>query len=91
MSGMIDTKLIAEALSKSARQLHLAANHCTCYQGNMSRYQANSSDVNSKMEAEFHERILRSYLVTGCIRTSEKIVRTSVNLNRSKRALAFSV
>jgi hypothetical protein len=75
---MIDTKLIAEALNKSARQQHLAANHCTCYQGNMGRYQTNCSDVNSKIQAEFHERILRSYLVTGCIRTSEKIVRTLV-------------
>lgn len=71
---MIDTKLIADALKKSAGQQHLAANHCTCYQGNMTRYQADRSDLASKNEAEFHERVLRSFLVTGCVRTSEKIV-----------------
>jgi hypothetical protein len=76
---MIDTKLIAEALNKCGRQQHLAANHCTCYQGNMTRYQTDRSDTKAKIEAEFHERVLRSFLVTGCIRTSEKIVRESVN------------
>ena len=76
---MIDTKLIAEALRKSPRQIHLAANHCTCYQGNLVRYESNSSDEISKMEAEYHEKILRSYLVTGCIRTSEKIVSSALN------------
>lgn len=75
---MIDTKLIADALNKCARQQHIAANHCTCYQGNLNRYQTDRSDVKSKIQAEFHERILRSYLVTGCIRTSEKIVKTLV-------------
>jgi hypothetical protein len=74
---MIDTKLIADALKKSAGQQHLAANHCTCYQGNMARYQSDRSDVASKIEAEFHERVLRSFLVTGCVRTSEKIVQTT--------------
>lgn len=75
---MVDTKLIAEALNLCARQQHLVANHCTCYQGNMRRYQADFSDVKSKTEAEFHERVLRSFLVTGCIRTSEKIVKAAL-------------
>jgi hypothetical protein len=74
---MIDTKLIADALNKSANQQHLAANHCTCYQGNMTRYLADRSDLSAKNEAEFHERVLRSFLVTGCIRTSEKIIQTT--------------
>lgn len=76
---MLDAKLIADALNKSGRQQHLAANHCTCYQGNLSRYQADHSDENSKTEAEFHERVLRSFLVTGCIRTSEKIIKSAAN------------
>lgn len=71
---MLDTKLIADALNKCARQQHLVANHCTCYQGNKSRHLRDSSDSHSKKEADFHERVLRSFLVTGCIRTSEKIV-----------------
>ena len=75
---MLDTKLIADALKMSAGQQHLAANHCTCYQGNVTRYQSNRSDLTSKLEAEFHERVLRSFLVTGCVRTSEKIVQESV-------------
>lgn len=77
---MLDTKLVADALKKCARQYHLAANHCTCYQGNVTRYQTDRSDLTSKIEAEFHERVLRSFLVTGCVRTSEKIVRESVEL-----------
>lgn len=72
---MIDTKLIADSLNKCAGQQHLAANHCTCYQGNMARYQLDRSDLVSRSEAVFHERVLRSFLVTGCIRTSAKIVR----------------
>lgn len=75
---MLDTKLIADALKRNAGQHHLAANHCTCYQGNVIRYQSDRSDITSKIEAEFHERVLRSFLVTGCVRTSEKIVRESV-------------
>jgi hypothetical protein len=74
---MIDIKLIADALKKSAGQHHLAANHCTCYQGNMTRYQSDRSDLVSKNEAEFHERVLRSFLVTECVRTSEEIVQTT--------------
>jgi len=73
---MVDAKLIADALNKCARQQHLVANHCTCYQGNMARYQIDRTDTFSKNEAEFHEKVLRSFLVTGCIRTSEKIVKT---------------
>lgn len=72
---MLDTKLISDVLSMSAGQQHLAANHCTCYQGNINRYQANRGDLASKIEAEFHEKVLRSFLLTGCFRTSEKIIR----------------
>jgi hypothetical protein len=78
---MIDTKLIADALKKSAGQLHLAVNHGTCYQGNMTRYQLNRNDLTAKSEAEFHERVLRSFLVTGCFRTSEKLVQKSVAID----------
>jgi hypothetical protein len=74
---MIDSKLIADALNKCASQQHLVANHCTCYQGNRTRVQQNSADKKSKKEAEYHERVLRSFLVTGCIRTSEKLVRAN--------------
>ncbi len=77
---MLDTKLVADALKRSARQYHLAANHCTCYQGNVMRYQSDRSDLAAKNEAEFHERVLRSFLVTGCVRTSEKIVQESAEL-----------
>lgn len=77
---MIDTKLIADSLNKCAGQQHLVANHCTCYQGNMARYQSDSSDLVSRSEAEYHERVLRSFLVTGCIRTSVNIVREAVEM-----------
>lgn len=73
---MADIKLMADALKKCPRQQHLVANHCTCYQGNMERYRKNNSDILAKTEAQFHEQVLRSFLVTGCIRTSEKIVKT---------------
>ena len=74
---MVDTKLIADALNKCARQQHLVAGHCTCYQGNRVRLQRNSADTKSKADAEYHERVLRSFLVTGCIRTSEKLVKSA--------------
>jgi hypothetical protein len=80
---MIDTKLITDALNKSSGQYHVVANHCTCYQGNRTRYLLNVEDVKSRTEADFHERVLRSFLVTGCIRTSEKIVKSS-NATRKK-------
>ena len=69
---MLDTKLVVDALKKSARQYHLAANHCTCYQGNVIRYQSDRSDLTAKNEAEFHERVLRSFLVTGCVEHLKK-------------------
>lgn len=83
---MVDTKLIADALNRCARQQHLVANHCTCYQGNISRYQTDRSDIYSKTEAEFHERVLRSFLITKCIRTSEKMIRHAANVLRESEA-----
>ena len=74
---MVDTKLISDAMSRSPRQNHLVANHCTCYQGNKARFLSNPDDTESKTEAEYHERVLRSFLVTGCIRTSEKLLKSA--------------
>jgi hypothetical protein len=72
---MVDNRLIADALSKCPRQLHLIANHCTCYQGNMDRFISNPGDYKYKIAAEYHEKILRSFLVTGDIRQSVKLVK----------------
>jgi len=71
----VDRKLIADALSKCPRQLHIIANHCTFYQGNLDRYISNPDDFESKIAAEYHEKILRSFLVTGDIRQSVKLFR----------------
>jgi len=77
--SMVDTHLIASALSRSSRLQHLVANHCTCYRGNTEHFMKNNDDLHSKYAADFHERILRSFLVTGCIRTSVRLVKTAIN------------
>ena len=73
--NMVDNKLIADALNKCPRQLHIVANHCTFYQGNLDRCISNPDDFESKIAAEYHEKILRSFLVTGDIRQSLKLVK----------------
>jgi len=72
--NMVDNKLIADALSKYPRQLHIVANHCTCYQGNMARCISNPHDCEYKKAAGYHEKGLRSFLVTGDIRQPVKLV-----------------
>jgi len=70
-----DRKLIADALSKCPRQLHIVANHCTFCQGNLDRCISNPDDFESKIADEYHEKILRSFRVTGDIRQSVKLVK----------------
>lgn len=73
----VDSKLIADALRKCPRQVHIVTNHCTCYQGNMDRFISDPNDIESHIAAEYHEKVLRSFLVTGDIRQSVKLFETA--------------